>query len=68
MLVNHPLAMLPSSSIDRVAAELAKAIYPDLAVQIDSLMKEDFFSDTDPPAASPASGPAKSPAPEPAAP
>ncbi len=57
-LVNEPTGMLPSTSIDRVAAALTKAVYPHLAAQVDALMREDFFAgdatNTPTPAATPA--------------
>jgi len=39
-LVNHPLTLLPSSSLPVVAAEIAKAVHPELAAHIDAAMAE----------------------------
>ncbi len=35
-LINHPLAALPSTSLPEVVVEMAKAVHPDLASQIDA--------------------------------
>ena len=40
VIINHPRAKLPSSSIGRIVAEMAKGIYPDLADEIDEAMEE----------------------------
>ncbi len=63
-LANEPTGMLPSTSVDRVAAALTKAIYPHLAAQVDELMREDFFASE----AAPPTPAATTPAPEPVAP
>lgn len=39
VLVNDPLVLLPSSSLDRIAATLARAVYPDQAAAIDTAMQ-----------------------------
>ena len=39
-VINHPLTLLPSTSITTVCAEIAKVIHPEVAEQIDALMAE----------------------------
>lgn len=39
-LVNHPLVKLPSSTMPIVAAELAKAVHPNLADRIDAALEQ----------------------------
>ncbi len=67
LLINDPLSQLPSSSIVRVGAVMAKAIHPDRVPEIDHVMT------SDPLAEDPALGPAsespqtpEAPAPDPA--
>lgn len=40
ILLNDPLVLLPDSGLDRLAASMAKAVYPDLSPSIDSLMSD----------------------------
>lgn len=39
-VINHPLALLPSTSVNQICAEMAKAIHPEVADQVDALMAE----------------------------
>lgn len=37
-LIDHPLSMLPSSSLEETAGMMAKAIYPEMSEQIDKIL------------------------------
>lgn len=39
VIIDNPMAMLPSSSLDKTAGVMAKAIHPELAEQIDVILK-----------------------------
>lgn len=39
-VIDHPLVLLPSSSVAHICAEMAKAIHPELVDEIDALMAE----------------------------